>query len=264
MSDQRNPRRIKSLERAFDIVEFLRAEGGATVSEIADMVDLSPGTVSTYMATMKERGYVERKDGEFQLSLFFLPIGEHVRLRSDIYKGGKPVVDELAVETGEVVHLMTENQGHEIQVYGRLGSDAVGEQLYTENKTVPKRNLHCSAAGKAIVAHMKGSRRDMLLLDYEFIQRTPNTITDIEHYRAELEEIRSEGVAFNDEEQVTGLRAVAAPITLDTKVLGAITLASPVSRLRGERFRSEFPNKVREAANIIEVNIQTSSAEIEY
>lgn len=257
MTDSRQPRRIKAVDRTFDILEALRDCDGATVTEIAERVDVSVGTVHTYLATMRERGYVRQVDGEYRLGRFLLPFGEYVRAHSDVYEAGKPVLDELAAETGEASHLVVESHGYEVLLYERFGPDAVGERLYEENKGVPKRNLHCSAAGKAILACLDEEYREGILADYEFVERTSATITDEATLRKELASIRERGVAFNDEEQICGLRAVGAPVTLEGTVEGAVSLSAPVSRLQDDRFQTTFPYRVQQAANIIEVNLQT-------
>lgn len=257
MDETRQPRRIQSVDRAFDILEVLRDSEGATVTEIADQVALSPGSVHTYLSTMVDRGYVRHVDGEYRLGLFFLPMGEYVRSHFSVYEAGKPVLDDLAAETGEAAHLVVESCGREIPVYEQFGSDAVGIQLYVENKTVPRQNLHCSAAGKAILAFLDDDRVDEILSDYDFAQRTPSTITDEAALRDELASVRESGVAYNDEEQIPGIRAVGAPIVSDGTVRGAISLSAPASRLKGETFVSELPDRARQATNIIEVNMQS-------
>ncbi|WP_225336401.1 IclR family transcriptional regulator [Halomicrobium urmianum] len=258
MGKNGQPRRIKSVDRTLDIVEALRDNDSMTVTELAETVDLSPGTVHTYLATLEDRGYVCSESGVYRLGLFLLPMGEYIRASSDLYKAAKSVVDELADETGEAIHLVVESNWYEIQLYEQFGSDAVGEELYIQNKGVPKRNLHCSAAGKAILAHLDEERREEILANCEFAERTPATITDAEALREELRSIRDRGIAFNDEEQIQGLRAVGAPITTEGTIQGGISLSAPVSRLEGERFRSTFPDHARQAANIVEVNLQAT------
>lgn len=100
---------------------------------------------------------------------------------------------------------MVESHGREILLYERFGPEAVGEDLYTRIKGFPRRNLHCSAASKAILAHLEPERRDDILEDYEFISRTPNTITDEETLREEFENVRAKAFARNDEEQIAGV-----------------------------------------------------------
>lgn len=257
MTPDRSPRRIQSVKLAFEILEVLRDSEGATVTDIADQIDRSPGTTHTYLATMQELGYVRSVKDKYHVGLFALPLGEYVRAHSRLYQAGKSEADELAQETGEASHLVVESHGREILLYEQFGPDAVGEDLYTHIKGYPRRNLHCSAASKAILAHLEPERQENILRDYEFVPRTPNTITDEETLRAELEKVRTDGFARNDEEQITGVRAIAAPILNDGVIYGAISLSAPTSRIRGERFSSSVPERIVDAANVIEVNLQT-------
>lgn len=261
MAEDRSPRRIQSVELAFEILAVLRDLEGATVTDVAERINRSPGTAHTYLATMQELGYVRSVEGKYHVGLFALPLGEYVRARSRLYRAGKPEVDKLAQETGEASHLVVESHSREILLYERFGPDAVGEDLYTHIKGYPRRNLHCSAASKAILAHLEPERRDSILQDYEFVPRTPNTITEEEALRAELEKVRTDGFARNDEEQITGVRAIAAPVINDGTIYGAISLSAPTSRIRGERFSSSVPERIVDAANVIEVNLQTPHSE---
>lgn len=257
MTSDRSPRRIQSVELAFEILEVLRDLEGAGVSDIAAEINRSPGTTHTYLATMQESGYVRSVEGEYHVGLFALPLGEYVRAHSRLYQAGKSEADKLAQETGEASHLVVESNGREILLYEQFGPDAVGEDLYTHIKGYPRRNLHCSAASKAILAHLEPERRDSILHDYEFVSRTSNTITDEETLRSELEKVRTDGFARNDEEQIAGVRAIAAPVLNNGVVYGAISLSAPTSRIRGERFSSSMPEHIVKAANVIEVNLQT-------
>jgi len=263
MAESRSPRRINAVDRTIDILETLRERDGATVSELADAVDLSAGTVHTYLATLSDRGYVSQRDDEYHVGLFALPLGEYVRTHSAVYDAAKPVVDELVEETGEAAHLVVEHHGREIPLYERFGSEAVGERLYEEIKGYPRRNLHCSAAGKAMLAHATSERRESLLSDYELVERTPETTTDEATLREELEAIRDRGFARNDEEQIRGLRAVGAPIRNGGRVKAALSLSAPTSRLRGQQFASIIPERIVQAANVVEVNLQTTEPGVE-
>jgi DNA-binding IclR family transcriptional regulator len=85
---------------------------------------------------------------------------------------------------------------------------------------------------------------------------TEHTITDEATLREELADIREEGVAFDDEERVRGLRSVAVPIRTEAgEVVGAISVAGPTSRLDGDRFASTLPRRLLSAANVIELNV---------
>lgn len=257
MTTDRSPRRINSVDNAFQILELLRDADGMALSALAEELDLSPGTVHTYLSTMEQRGYVRRIDSEYHVGLFVLPLGEYVRGHSPLYHAAKPEVDQLANNTGEAIHVVVESNSREIVLYGKFGEEAVGEDYHMKNKEYPAPNLHCSAAGKAMLAHMDRSRREAVLDEYDLSPRTNNTITSREKLNERLDSVREEGIARNDEEQVEGLRAVAAPIHRDGTVIAAISFSAPTSRLRGERFQNDVPDQLAKTANIIEVELQT-------
>jgi DNA-binding IclR family transcriptional regulator len=89
MTSNRAPRRIQSVEIAFEILKILRDKQGASVTEVANVIDRSAGTVHTYLATMRDEGYVRSEDGVYRVGLFALPLGEYVRSQSLFYKAVK-------------------------------------------------------------------------------------------------------------------------------------------------------------------------------
>jgi IclR family pca regulon transcriptional regulator len=80
--------------------------------------------------------------------------------------------------------------------------------------------------GKAILAFVPEERRDEIIARVDFVSRGPNTITDPEEFRTELERIRLSGIAVNDVELAYGLRSIAAPIHAHSgEVMAALNLA---------------------------------------
>lgn len=256
MSQDDEPRRIQSADRVCDILEHLRETGGTTVSELADAVGLSPGTAHTYLATLESRGFVRKYDGEYRLGLELLPYGEHVRLQNDLYRAAKAELHRLAHGSNATAHLMTEYDGRLVVLHEAFGEDAIGTEFHPRKRERPQTHLHCTAAGKAILAHMPDYRVAEIIHDHGLVSYTPSTITDSDELAAELEVVRERGFALNDQEQMQGIRAVGAPILYDGEhVLGAVSLSGSASNWSGNRFREEFPEKVMRAANAIEVNV---------
>ena len=75
----------------------------------------------------------------------------------------------------------------------------------------------------------------------------------------EIKNIREEGVAFNDEEAISGYRAVGAPVTLNNETIGSITIGGPKNRLDDDHFRNELPSLVRGLINEVELRGSVSS-----
>ena len=63
-------------------------------------------------------------------------------------------------------------------------------------------------------------------------QRGPNTITSKNALRVELEQIREEGFAVNDQELAEGLHAIAVPVrAVSGKVVAALGLSADTSTI---------------------------------
>lgn len=243
---------IRAVDTALRIVEALNDSGTAGVTELARTLDLPKSTVYNHLNTLNRRGYVVKDGDEYRLACRFLELGSMTRERHRLYRIARDEVTALAEETGELSGLIVEEH-----CYGVFLHRAKGDQAVHVDTHVGKRiHLHGAALGKAILAF---SPRDHV---HEVIDRrglpalTEHTITDEDVLAEELDRIREEGVAFDDEERISGLRSVAVPLrTDDGEVLGAISVAGPTSRMRGERFRSELPDRLQSAANVIELNI---------
>lgn len=256
-SSSAEPRRIKSIQRGCEIIEVIQELNGASLREIADRVELSRGTIHTYLNTLVDCRLLIRNDDVYQLGYRFITMGEYVRNTTDIYTAGQQEVDKLAEESGEYVHLVIEDNGREVAIYERRGQQAVGTDYHHKMRETPQ-YLHDSASGKAILAHLPEERIENIIDRQGLERQTKNTIVDRDRLWDELEEIQKRGYAINDEEEIRGLRAVGAPIVdSNESVIGAVSLTAPTSRLKGERFESEIPELVMETANLIEVNLET-------
>jgi len=254
-----SPRTLKTVERTAKIINALETLDGGGVTELADFLDMSKSSVYHYLATLRQEEFVVKNGDEYELGLQLLLVGEYVRNHNLLYRYGREEVEELADETGEYANLFTEEHGKGINLYKARGSDAVGTGYQTDKLQQPD-DLHCTATGKAILAFLSDERVHEILDQHGLPRRTDNTITDRDTLFDRLETVRERGYAYNDGEEVEGLRAVGAPvIDRDGNVLGSLSVAGPTSRMKGERFSEELPELVQRTANVIEVNINMAT-----
>lgn len=243
---------VQATRTSFELIEALQRADGAGVRDLAARLSIPKSTVHDHLRTLTEMGYVVQTDGVYRPSLRFLEIGGETRKRMAIHQVAKPELQKLAIETGDHANLMVEENG-----YGVFLSKAEGQQTVTLDTYAGMRvHLHTTALGKSMLAFMDDERRRAILDDHGLPAVTEHTISDEETLRAEFDEIRERGYAVDDEERVKGMRCVAAPvIDTDGTVLAAVSVSSPKSRMRGDRFEVEVPNEVQSTVNVIEVNI---------
>lgn len=241
---------VQSVGTAFDIVECIYDHGGLGVTELANVMDLPTSTAHVYLKSLHQAGYVVKDDGQYDLSYSFLRIGGGTRAQEKIYQFGLPAINSLADETGELIDLLIEEHGMGVVLDKSLGVNAIDDQVHIGTFV----HLHSTASGKAILANLPEERIEDVIATYNLPQLTPNTITDREELLAELAEIRDRGVAINDEEQTIGLRAIGAPIIMNSgDVLGSISICGTTRRMSMERMRNELEDDLVEATNIIEL-----------
>lgn len=243
---------VKATETTLALVDELKESGGGRVTELADRLDVSKSAVHNHLSTLAEHGYVVKEGEEYRLGLKFLDLGGSIRNRMRLFKVAEPEVKQLAEETGELANLLTEQQGQGVYLYRSKGSDAVDMDTHVGMR----KYLHATALGKAILSDLPEARVHEIIDRHGLPKITEKTITEPAALFEDLETIRERGYAVDDEEATDGVRCVAASVTADDQVLGSISISGPTSRLRGDRFEREIPDKVQSAANVIELNVK--------
>jgi DNA-binding IclR family transcriptional regulator len=244
---------IQSTEISFTLLEQIKEEGSVSVSELADAVDRPKSTVHRHLSTLVDLGYVQKEEYEYRLSLQFLDFGDKAREQYPLYSVVKPEVDELVEDTGERAQVMVSEGNYGTYIYQRTGDRAITTDSHV-GKRVP---LHSVASGKAYLAHLPEERMHEILDETGLPAVTSKTITDKEQLLEELETVRDQGYAFNDEENGMGVRAVGAPICRDDDgtVIGALSFAAPKTRLHGERYRETIPERISDIATVLGVRV---------
>jgi len=246
----KNP--VQTTLTTLDVLERLKELDGARVTDLADDLDLPKSSVHNYLSTLNQRGYVVKDGTEYHVSLRFLDFGATARDNRKIYDIAQPNIRELADETGELANLMVEEHGEGVYIDREIGDDAV-----MVDKNVGHRvHLHNTALGKAILAHLPRDHVSQILDTHGMPALTEKTITDEATLFDELENVREEGIAYDDEERLEGLRCVAAPILDgDDDPVAAVSVSGPLARFSTERFREEVPETIKKAVNVIELNV---------
>jgi len=251
-TESRNERGIKSADRVYDIIELLFEMDRMTMSELAEEMDLATSTVHEYLKTCEQREYVVRNpDGTYTLSLKFLDLGEMVRQLSPVYKTAQKPLVRIADNTGEVAWLYTEEYGYAVPLDAKRGQQGV----QVVGRIGNRKPIHHISAGKAMLAEMPRNRVEAILDRHGLPGATENTLTSRETLFETLDTIRERGYAFNDGEEVEGIRAVGMAIVTDDDVHGALSVSGPSNRVRGEWFRDELPHILSGAVNEIELKL---------
>lgn len=245
---------IRSVQITCDLLDKLQELDGAGVTELADEMNHSKSTIHSHLATLLEHRLVVKEGAQYRLSLRFLDIAQHVRDQIGTYDVIRDELESLTDATGEVAQFGIEEHGVVSYLYKATGSRGVE----TASSVGTSQPMHSTALGKSILAHVPEERVDEIVDHHGLPARTRNTITDRDDLFDELETVRAQGYAIDDEENVEGLRCVAAPVLEDGSPFGAVSISGPASRFDGKVLREELPTSVTRAANVIELNSKFS------
>ncbi|WP_101297982.1 IclR family transcriptional regulator [Halegenticoccus soli] len=253
MTEARNP--VKSVRTTARILRALKELDSAGVTELSERLGLTKGTVHNHLSTLEENEFVVRDGEKYRLGILFFEFGEQTKRAKKIYGVGVPEVEKLADRTDELASLLIEEHGRGIYLHR-----ARGEQALTLDTRIGARvYLHNTGLGKAILAHLPRERTERILDRHGLPRTTENTIDSRDALFEELDRVRERGYAIDDEERATGIRCVAAPVTTsDGAVHGAVSVAGPTSRIKGDRLETAIPDLVQNAANVISINLTYS------
>ena len=109
--------------------------------------------------------------------------------------------------------------------------------------------VYCTSMGKAQLIDQSRVELRRLLGAGPYPVMGPNTITTLDDLVAELDRVRQQGYAINDEELAAGLRSAAAPIRdAEGEIVGAINVSVPSARVSRQELEARLAPLVRSAA----------------
>ncbi|MGW3244711.1 IclR family transcriptional regulator [Streptomyces sp. NPDC001070] len=217
---------VQSLERAFDLLERMADAGGEVgLSELSASSGLPLPTIHRLMRTLVDCGYVRQQPNRrYALGPRLIRLGESsARL---LGTWARPYLAELVEATGETAN-MALLDGDEV-VYVAQVPSRHSMRMFTE---VGRRVLpHSTGVGKALLAHVPPEEVRALLSRTGMPAATERTIVDPDAFLAELERIRGQGYAVDDNEQEMGVRCLAVTVP-DSPTAAAISISGPAGRV---------------------------------
>lgn len=249
---QMGKKRVTTVETTFDILELLAEKGKATISELAEQLELANSTIHRHLSTLEQRRYVVNKGGVYQIGLQFVYLGQCAKRQERLFKVAKKKVEEIAEETGERVQFLVKEHGKAVYVHQATGRDAVKLETKMDMQRIP---LHASAAGKAILSEMPREAIKTTLPD-KVEQYTENTITDKEKLLKDLRKTKNRGYSINDQEFIDGLRAVGVPVNSENSaIIGGLSIGGPIHRMDDHRIKDELADYLIGSAKELELRM---------
>ncbi len=222
---------VQSVDRALTILELLAEHNeGLRIIEISKEVNLHKSTVHRLLGTLIHNGYVRQdlENNKYKVTLKLFELGNKKLEDMDILNVSKTYLESLMESLNEVVHLVIRDE-NEIVYIDKVEADNTIRMASNIGRRGP---LHCTSVGKAMLAYMSDEEVKSIWNNSKIEKYTPNTITDFNVLKKELEIIKEKGYSVDDEENEVGVRCIGAPIfNRFGKVEGGISISGPSIRI---------------------------------
>jgi len=241
----------KSLERALRIIEIIaQNKHPMKLQDISKQSGIPESTVLRILQTLIVNRYAfqDEDTNAYYLTMKLSYIGNLISSSIDIREIAKPFLRKLSEQCRESASLVIEQDMQAVYIDFVDGPDSLLKTLKLIGRTAP---LHCTAVGKCILTNYSAEKLDKYISIKGLIKTTKNSIDNKKNLILEINKIKKQGYAIDNEECEIGVRCIAAPIIdyMGT-VIASISITGPSTRLTLDRI-NRLKNYVKETAKNI-------------
>lgn len=247
--------------RLFALLELIAEKDRFTsFPALAEETGLPKATLHRMLQQLESGGLLQRSnDGRH------LAIGTRLRqlsekvLMNDVYQGARrAVLRQLVEELGESCNL-TALSGSEVIYLDRVETATPLRFYLHPGSRVP---AHCSASGKLLLAQLTPTQRRRLLAHVPLEAYTPRTITTLPALEEEIQRVRKQGFALDNEEFLPGLMCVAVLVpSAQGRSNLCVAVQAPVLRLTPDKAIGMLPPLQRAAVALSQIELQALPAQ---
>jgi IclR family KDG regulon transcriptional repressor len=219
----------QSVIKVFRLIELLSGTEEMSITEISAAIGLNKGAVFRFISTLRSIGYITQNpvNEKYRLTIKLFEVGSRVVTRINEVLEAHTVMEQLAQKTNETVHLAVLNNGnvvyldkidskHVLRIFSRVGNQAP---------------CYCTGLGKVLLAWLSDKEIGKSVKEKKMIKFTETTITSLSALKEELQKIRGQGYAIDNQEHEHGIHCIAVPIRNRAgKVIAAISITWPMIR----------------------------------
>ena len=244
--------KLSSLDKSLQVIEQLsRTPRGLSLSELTQTLGYPKSTIHHMLSTFLPYDYVSQdpETKKYRLGFRFLSISNIILDNMDIRKIAHEHLRELHQKCNEAVHLYVLRNGY-LVCLDKIQTPGVGGlslDTYIGFRTDP----HAAASGKVILSELPHNQIKELYKDRPLKVYGKNTITTFAQLFEQLENIKKQGYAIDNEEYYEGARCIAAPVRAGGCIEAAISVTGSIFTMTMDRITRELSVLVTSTAKAI-------------
>src|SRR5215203_2719820 len=229
---------IKILDKALRILQmFSRDQPEWGVAALAREADMPKTTVYRILRMFQQHGFLVQDpvSRRFRLGLGILALGRQAYEGIELRRVAQPIMEQIAALSGETVLLQVLDSDRQRVACIERVQQGAGLRLILEVGAMAP--LHAGCSAKALLAFMPEEEIEAVIAR-GLPAITSQTITDPDHLRRELAQIRHEDYAISFEETDLGVAGISVPVRdhLD-RVIASLSISGPLTRMNRANIR---------------------------
>ncbi|MGD2126115.1 MAG: IclR family transcriptional regulator [Desulfobacteraceae bacterium] len=243
-------KRVPALDKGFSILEFLAASKKPLgISDISNALGYHKSTVFNMVYTLTHLGILEHgPDNKFRFGLKLYVLGKAAGEASAWIQAVRPYLEDLNAKTKLSVFLGIRS-GLRAVIVDKIDSPS---DIKVSSETGMRIPLLAGAGGKVLLSQLSEAEMDEILSENKLNKFTPFSCVNKRKYKEIIKKARQEGFAFDDEEYIEGIRALAVPLRLNRGHLeAAIWVIGLKSQIKDEMI-GLYSSMLKESAEKIE------------
>lgn len=250
-SDDRRPSEfVTALERGLNVLTaFGRQPRRMTLSEVAEITNLSRGTARRFLLTLQTLHFVNSDGKLFWLTPKVLQFSGAYLSTFGVTDAGRAVIRDLSASVGESSS-MAVLDGYDVVYIARVETQRIFSSGLEVGSRLP---AYCTSLGRVLLAGLSDSELDRQFLGRVFEPQSPRSIVDPALLRQKILEVRRQQYALIDGEVEIGVRSIAVPVHDQSgKTIAALNIGTSAARASLDHIRKVLLPALRDAANKIE------------
>ena len=222
---------IQVIERMMSLLGALaRHATPVNLKQLAGETRLHPSTAHRILSVMVDNRLVDRiEPGTYRLGIRLLELGSLVKSRISVRQEALPHMQHLHLSLGETINLSVRHDDEVVYVERTSGNSSMMRVVQIIGARAP---LHITAVGKIFLAEDGPEKCGHYAQRTGLPRFTENTLTDLDSLVRELEKIRRQGYAFDNEEAEKGVSCIGAGIYNDEgRLVAGLSVSAPSDRL---------------------------------
>lgn len=222
-----------SVYKTFAVLEqFTTHKPTWGVTELAEAMGANKSTIYRFLSDLNKLGivYKDPSTDKYSLGLKLFELGSRVQLQSAFIDKTHPILQEIAADITETVHIgvLKTNRVFYVDKVESPQGLKISSHIGSYNPA------YCTGLGKVLLSFLPPSEQATalrILQQQSFKAYTPNTITTISILTNEVAKIKSKGYAIDREEFELGLICVAVPIFNERdEIVASLSASGPANR----------------------------------